>query len=326
MVNNNLVLIELADMLKAHGKIMPKEVHFQWDNCGENKNKYVFMFTALLVELGYFERITVGFLIIGHTHASIDQYFSCLRKLIGRASFIASPLALQYLFSLDKSVSESVKSKMKSAYRPPLRQIQLLYVHDYKAAFTPYINVAIANYRIPYQFQFLMFAGKCICQYRQFSTSPEWFPVMPSLSLSSSGSEEYDELFNQRVYSFEDNVHISTEAGLATFQEYIGIGSNISPQELVSNRKIAATATALQNTLPILNDIEREASIEQQQRHAYEQEGIYDIPRFNDNKQDIDDVAKGESYRDNVRLSQKSLQSLNTKQKGSIILLLLLNI
>ena len=87
------VLIELADMLRGYGMSIPKEIHFQWDNCGENKNKYVFMYSALLVELGFFERVTVGFLIIGHTHASIDQYFSCLRKLIGRASFIASPLA-----------------------------------------------------------------------------------------------------------------------------------------------------------------------------------------------------------------------------------------
>jgi hypothetical protein len=47
------VLIELADMLHGYGMSMPKEVHFQWDNCGENKNKYVFMYSALLVELDF---------------------------------------------------------------------------------------------------------------------------------------------------------------------------------------------------------------------------------------------------------------------------------
>jgi hypothetical protein len=309
------VLIELADMLHGYGMSMPKEVHFQWDNCGENKNKYVFMYSALLVELGFFERVTVGFLIIGHTHASIDQYFSCLRKLIGRASFIASPLALHYLFSLDKSVSESTKSKMKSAYRPPLRQFQLLYIHDYKSAFAPYINEAIANYRIPYQFQFYMFAGKCICQYRQFSTSPEWLPILPSLELSG-GADGYDELFKQRVYNFEDNIHLTSQDGLASFQEYIGIGRNVSPIELVSNKKIAATATALQNTLPILNELEREAFTEQEQRHAYEQEGISDIPRFHIGRHDADDAGNRELYADTISSLQKSLQSLNTKQKG----------
>ena len=305
-------------MLRVYGKSMPKELHFQWDNCGENKNKYVFMYTALLVELGFFEKITVGFLIIGHTHASIDQYFSCLRKLIGRASFIASPLALHHLFSLDKSVSESSKSKLKSAYRPPLRQIQLLYVHDYKSAFTPYINNSIANYRIPYQFQFVVLAGKCICQYRQFSTSPEWLPLLPTLSQSSLGNE-YDELFQQRVYTFEDCVHLTTESGLSAFQEYIGIGSNISPSELVLDKRIAATAAALQNTLPILNEIEQEAAIEQEKRHAYEEDGIYDIARFNDNDQHCDDGTKSESYKDHVTSLQKSLQSTNTKQRGEVL-------
>jgi len=50
------------------------------------------MFNSLLVEMGYFSTITVGFLIIGHTHASIDQYFSCLRGIIritfGLATFV----------------------------------------------------------------------------------------------------------------------------------------------------------------------------------------------------------------------------------------------
>ena len=134
------------------------------------------MFNALLVELGYFEKITVSFLIVGHTHASIDQYFSCLRKLIRRASFIASPLALHHLFSLDKSSSETAKSRLRSPYRPPIRQVQITFIRDYTAALAPYRSKFIKNYGIPYQFQFFMHLGKCICQYKQFSTSLEWLP------------------------------------------------------------------------------------------------------------------------------------------------------
>ena len=160
------------------------------------------MNTSLLVELGFFDKVTVGFFIIGHIHASIDQYFSCLRKLIRRAS---SPLALHHLFSLDKSVSESTKLKLRSVYRPPLRQIQLLFVHD----FAPYINKTIANFQIPYQFRFFLFAGKCICQYKQFSISLEWLPIVPSLKLTDV--RDYDLIiFNQRVYNFEDNFHLSS--------------------------------------------------------------------------------------------------------------------
>ena len=32
-----LVLIELAKLLKEHDLFMPEEIHFQLDNCGENK-------------------------------------------------------------------------------------------------------------------------------------------------------------------------------------------------------------------------------------------------------------------------------------------------
>ena len=274
------------------------------------------MYTALLVELGFFDKVTVGFLIIGHTHASIDQYFSCLRKLIRRASFIASPLALHHLFSLDKSVSESTKSKLRSVYRPPLRQIQLLFVHDYKSAFAPYINKTIANFQIPYQFQFVMFAGKCICQYKQFSTSLEWLPIVPSLKLTDV--RDYDEIFNQRVYNFEDNVHLSSVVGLNAFQEFIGLGNNVTSSELVANKNIAPTAIALQNTLPILNAIEQDAIHEQGQRHAYEQEGICDIPRFS--AADNCATADGVDYRNTVVSLQKSMESINTKQKGSLLL------
>jgi hypothetical protein len=58
------------------------------------------MFCSILVEAGYFQTITVGFLIVGHTHASIDKYFSCLRRKISNASFIATPMALQHLYAI----------------------------------------------------------------------------------------------------------------------------------------------------------------------------------------------------------------------------------
>ena len=81
------------------------------------QNKEFFIWCSLLVEAGYFSNITVGFLIVGHTHASIDQYFSCLRRKIRNASFIGSPIALQYLFSLPSTTEDEKKNK--SLYRPP---------------------------------------------------------------------------------------------------------------------------------------------------------------------------------------------------------------
>jgi hypothetical protein len=53
------------------------------------------VFLNLLVQRGKFETIDVNFLIVGHKHSSIDQYFSVLSKAISRAGFIGSPLSLE---------------------------------------------------------------------------------------------------------------------------------------------------------------------------------------------------------------------------------------
>ena len=42
----------------------------------------MFAYASALVENGYFDVLEVNFLIVGHTHSSIDQYFSVLSKAI----------------------------------------------------------------------------------------------------------------------------------------------------------------------------------------------------------------------------------------------------
>lgn len=271
------------------------------------------MYNAILVELGYFETVTVGFLIIGHTHASIDQYFSCLRKLIRRASFIASPLALQHLFSLEKSVSETSKSKMKSKYRPPLRQIQLLFTHDYKTALAPYRNKSITNYGVPYQFKFFMLCGKCVCQYKQFSDPLlQWLPVMPFTSISS-----LEQLFNRRIFEIEDNFSLSTSRGLTSFQQHIGLSSSIEANEIINNKNVRELADAMQKTLPALVLSERKGMTEQELRRCNEADGVSDILRYSSN--DTGAVEHSNTSCSSLIETQKSMQNLNTKSKGILI-------
>ncbi|XP_063406405.1 uncharacterized protein LOC134690365 [Mytilus trossulus] len=68
------VLINILWMLKEK---LPATLYMQMDNCGrENKNRYLFAFLGLLVELKVFKKIKVSFLPVGHTHEDIDQVFS----------------------------------------------------------------------------------------------------------------------------------------------------------------------------------------------------------------------------------------------------------
>ena len=298
------------------------------------------MFNALLVELGYFEKITVGFLIVGHTHASIDQYFSCLRKLIRRASFIASPLALQHLFSLDNCASESAKSRLRSQYRPPLRQVQIPFVRDYTTALAPYKSKLIKHFGIPYQWQFFMHLGKCICQYMQFSTSPEWLPpiadyiVPPSTSSvlpNSAEDSQLESLLDRRIYNIEDNYSLASVDGRRAFQHHLGLPENISAIDLSINMgNILDIAGSLQKALPILKKLEERGLNELELRHYDEAEGYDHRERYlldsDSEDEEEEDATKNQDathlqqHHEALRSNQKSLESLNNKTKGLITL------
>lgn len=88
---------DLADLLHAKGLKFPDKMAYQFDNCTENKNKTLFGYLALLVETGTFKEITANFLIVGHTHSSIDQYFSVLSRRIRACNFIGTPLSMRNL-------------------------------------------------------------------------------------------------------------------------------------------------------------------------------------------------------------------------------------
>lgn len=76
--------------------------------------------------------IEVYFLIVGHTHSSIDQYFSVLSSAIGHSSFIGSPMSLHALF-------KTAHNKRKAILRPHIvRRLDVYY--DYATMFAPYIN------------------------------------------------------------------------------------------------------------------------------------------------------------------------------------------
>lgn len=61
--------------------------------CRDNKNKYILTFAAILVDMGIFRKVKIGFLPVGHTHEDIDQLFSCIsRRLKHRNALTISDL------------------------------------------------------------------------------------------------------------------------------------------------------------------------------------------------------------------------------------------
>jgi hypothetical protein len=134
----------------------------------------------MLVENHKFDEILVNFLIVGHTHTSIDQYFSILSRKIREATWIGSPLSLFWLLQHAHSVG----------HRPAVVR-EIPFIYDVTTALAPYINNDIKYYQKPHCFRFrrLPKSGICYMQYRDFSDmllsgqdiplSEEWRPKLP---------------------------------------------------------------------------------------------------------------------------------------------------
>lgn len=66
----------LLEVVAMKGKL-PPVLYLQLDNTTkQNKGRYLKAFLAILVHLGLFTRVIVGYLPVGHTHEDIDQLFS----------------------------------------------------------------------------------------------------------------------------------------------------------------------------------------------------------------------------------------------------------
>jgi hypothetical protein len=113
-------------------------------------------------------------LIVGHTHCSIDQYFSVIARALNRQVFIASPLGLEEVWSRAFNGDEYGRKN-------PLFIKKIEDVFDLKAGFKDIMGPKIVNISVPFCFKFSRFYGKAICQYKQFSTHREWLPRCPTM-------------------------------------------------------------------------------------------------------------------------------------------------
>ena len=73
----NLTITIIHDVLSHWSGNFPEVLYLQLDNtCRENKNQVVFGYLNMLVELRIFQKVKVGFLLVGYTHDHIDHMFS----------------------------------------------------------------------------------------------------------------------------------------------------------------------------------------------------------------------------------------------------------
>ena len=136
-------------------------------------------FFSHLIEAGYVDEIEMFFLIVGHTHNHLDQWFSVLSKAIKRSDKLMTVIALHELFRL------AHKMRSDSDSKTPARVIQLTTYHDWVRYYAPVRNDSIMYYNIPHRVKFGPLVGglKCPYTYMHFSPTAEWeakwLPVAP---------------------------------------------------------------------------------------------------------------------------------------------------
>lgn len=190
----------LATELAKLGQELPKIINFQFDNCGENKNKEMFAFFASVIELEIFDEIRVNFLIVGHTHSNLDQFFSVYSKKIRKSEFIASPLAMQELYNSAHNLTKHPE------FEPRRHALEFLrFTHDWVTFFGPILNKKLKWYKIPHCFRLTRVAGRAICQTQVFSPEDDnnqmWTPLQP-LRATKIGTRESDYRIDVEVSQF----------------------------------------------------------------------------------------------------------------------------
>ncbi|WAR23818.1 hypothetical protein MAR_037487, partial [Mya arenaria] len=121
-----LYLITWTDILHPDSNVMLNSLVYvlndisQCDNSAkDNKNAFVLIFMAWLIQLKVFKKIKLGFLMVGHTHEDVDQSFSVVATHLGKMNVTTQPILMQAL---------------RCVTSPPPSILHMTGLHDYKQA------------------------------------------------------------------------------------------------------------------------------------------------------------------------------------------------
>ena len=159
--SSNMTITILLNILYMYRDSLPEVLYLQMDNCArENKNKYVFAFCALLVELGIFRKIKVSFLMVGHTHEDVDQMFSRYST---------------YLARCDSFTMDSLMDAFEKSYTPTPTAILLDNLPDFVTWLKPYMANIVKLQSYPHVFKFIRNRqGKSELLVKKWSTDIDW--------------------------------------------------------------------------------------------------------------------------------------------------------
>ncbi len=143
-------IMKLNDEYTAKGKHLPPVLTLQLDNASDNKSKTMLAFATYLVEAGVFESIELNFLMVGHTHEDIDQFFSVIAGRFKRLVFQSSAATVISYEDFQKEVMAAFRDVEKK----PKCVDRVAVCHDFVTWFNGFRDPQIANISKFRQFTF----------------------------------------------------------------------------------------------------------------------------------------------------------------------------
>ena len=288
-------MIDTAVLLRKRGLLVPRILWLQYDNCGDQKNKEMMCYSSLLIELFAFDEVEIAFLIVGHTHASIDQYFSVIAKAIRRTHFIGTPVALLELIRRCHNASWHQKAI--------IREIKVYY--DLKEMFKPYLNTRIKYFTIPHIFRFTPYFGHvAIMEYLMFSTSKRLMPPRPSVPIADMIS--FLKAVGSESIQLQDLAIID---GPSRFTEFMGLGTSSSSSSSSTTvvPKSVADMLGKSDKIELLRDIDS----------LMKDFDNISIKSIQQQEVRMNDEAEGEPIKEVYEVVRKEIQKLMTKENSA---------
>lgn len=87
---------------------MPEVLYLQLDNCSSNKNHWLLAYAFWLVHMGILQKVKISFLLVGHTHENIDQFFSRVSTAFRNERAMTLPQMIAIVRSCATPAPESV--------------------------------------------------------------------------------------------------------------------------------------------------------------------------------------------------------------------------
>ncbi len=155
-------LEQILQEVKNCQGFLPPVLYLQLDNTTrENKNKTMFAYLSLLVKLGVFRRIYLGFLPVGHTHGCVDQVFSCHSRELRRRDIITGV---------------HLEAVLLQSYTPTPTIVILPEAADVKSWLAPFCSSTFVGITEGYQFLFEVIGEDVYIRDKLFSVASEYQP------------------------------------------------------------------------------------------------------------------------------------------------------